>query len=66
MGQIDRQTTEEICALYHCFPIRNKCGVKCYPAAGGNQETADVCEQDESSLPGFNQSQSQMELIRRY
>lgn len=54
--------------LYHCFPTRNTSEVKCYPVhveAGGNQETADVCEQDEFSLQHLNQSPSEKELIRR-
>lgn len=44
--------------------IRNR--VKCYPVAAqsarGNQETADACEQHESSLR-FNQLQSQIEHL---
>ena len=52
--------------MYHCVSVRNKWGVKCYPAAAekawGNQETADAFEHGEASHD-FNQSQSEMELI---
>lgn len=53
--------------LYHYVSVRNRQEAKCRLVAAGktrvNRETADACKHSESPLI-FNQSRSQMELIR--